>query len=80
VCLTQRSTSVQLRVKDDGIGFDPDHHPAGREGTGGLGLIAMRERANYVGGGVKIKSARRAGTEIEVSIPLLAGSDVFHPG
>ena len=80
VCLTQRSTSVQLRVKDDGIGFDPDHHPAGREGTGGLGLIAMRERANYVGGGVKIISARRAGTEIEVSIPLLAGSDVFRPG
>jgi signal transduction histidine kinase len=40
----------------------------------------MRERANYVGGGVKIISARRAGTEIEVSIPLLAGSDVFRPG
>ena len=80
VGLSLRGDFVQLVVKDDGIGFDPDHHPAGREGTGGLGLIAMRERANYVGGGVKIISARRAGTEIEVSIPLLAGSDVFRPG
>ena len=30
----------------------------------------MRERATYVGGTLKIKSARRAGTEIEVCIPM----------
>jgi signal transduction histidine kinase len=30
----------------------------------------MRERATYVGGAIKIVSARRAGTTIEVRIPL----------
>jgi signal transduction histidine kinase len=33
----------------------------------------MRERAAYMGGDLKVKSARRAGTEIEVRIPLRPG-------
>jgi len=69
VCLRQRAF-VQLVIKDDGIGFDPDHHAARRKGKGGLGLLSMRERATYVGGDFKIKSVRGAGTEIEVLIPL----------
>jgi PAS domain S-box-containing protein len=69
VRLRQR-TFVQLAIKDDGIGFDPDHHAARRKGKGGLGLLSMRERATYVGGNFKIKSVRGAGTEIEVLIPL----------
>jgi signal transduction histidine kinase len=59
-----------LTINDDGIGFDPDHHAAGRKRKGGLGLLSMRERATYVGGDFKIKSVRGAGTEIEVLIPL----------
>jgi two-component system, NarL family, sensor kinase len=70
VQLTKQGDIVQLTIKDDGIGFDPDHHPAGRKRRGGLGLLGMRERATYVGGALKIKSVRRAGTEIEVRIPL----------
>jgi len=70
VCLTQPGAFVQLAINDDGVGFDPDHHPAGRKKKGGLGLLSMRERATYVGGTLKIKSVRRAGTEIEVRIPL----------
>lgn len=74
VQLTKQGDTVQLTVKDDGIGFDPDHHPARRKGRGGLGLLGMRERATYVGGILKVKSVRRAGTEIEVRIPLLPGA------
>jgi PAS domain S-box-containing protein len=70
VRLRQR-TFVQLAINDDGIGFDPDHHAARRKGKGGLGLLSMRERATYVGGALTIKSARGAGTKIEVRIPLL---------
>jgi two-component system NarL family sensor kinase len=70
VCLRQSSGFVQLAITDDGIGFDPGHHPARRKGKSGLGLLSMRERAAYVGGALKVKSTRRAGTEIEVSIPL----------
>src|SRR6266404_1827716 len=39
VQLTQRNASVQLAIHDDGIGFDPDHHPAKREERAGLGLL-----------------------------------------
>jgi signal transduction histidine kinase len=73
VCLKQQGDFVQLAIDDDGIGFDPDHHPARRNGKGGLGLLSMRERANYVGGDLKVKSVPRAGTEIEVRIPLPHG-------
>ena len=70
VSLRQQGAFVQLVINDDGIGFDPDRHPAIRNGKGGLDLLGMRERANYVGGVLKVKSARGAGTEIEVRIPL----------
>jgi len=70
VSLTKSDGIVQLIIKDDGTGFDPDHHPTGQNGKGALGLLGMRERATYVGGTLKIKSTRRAGTEIAICIPL----------
>ena len=70
VHLTKPGDLVQLTIKDDGMGFDPDHHPARPKGKGGFGLLGMRERAAYVGGTFTVKSVRRAGTEIEVRVPL----------
>ena len=69
VHLTKLDGSIQLTIKDDGIGFDPDHAANGKEGEG-LGLLRMRERATSVGGALRVKSTPRAGTEIEVHIPL----------
>jgi PAS domain S-box-containing protein len=73
VHLTKPGDFVQLTINDDGMGFDPDHHPARRKGKGGFGLLGMRERATYVGGVLKVKSVRRSGTEIEIRIPLPPG-------
>jgi signal transduction histidine kinase len=70
VRLRQQDGFVHLTIKDDGIGFDPDAPPAKRKGKGGLDLFSMQERAAYMGGALKVKSARGAGTEIEASIPL----------
>jgi two-component system NarL family sensor kinase len=70
VHLAQHGEIIQLSIKDDGIGFDPDHLPARRKGKGGIGLLSMRERATYVGGTFEVKSVRRAGTEIEVRVPM----------
>jgi two-component system, NarL family, sensor kinase len=70
VDLTKERDIVQMAVHDDGIGFDPEHQPARRNGKGGFGLLGMRERAIAVGGTLKVESKRRAGTEIEVRIPL----------
>lgn len=74
VHLAQQGDRVQLTIKDDGIGFDTERHPARRKGMSGLGLLSMRERAAYVGGAFTVKSERRTGTEIEVSIPLPPGT------
>ncbi len=74
VHLTRRGAFVHLAIKDDGIGFDPEHHPAKRKGKGGLGLLSMRERATYVGGALNVKSALGKGTKIEIRIPLPPGA------
>jgi signal transduction histidine kinase len=68
VVLTRPGSFVQLAIKDDGISFDPDYHPAKQKG--GLGLLSMRERAAYVGGTLVVKSGSGRGTEIQVSIPV----------
>ena len=70
VQLTKPGDFVQLTIHDDGIGFDPDHHPVRRKGKGGFGMLGMRERAAYVGGILIVRSIRRAGTDIEIRIPL----------
>lgn len=70
VQLTKQGDLVLLTIKDDGIGFDPEPRSARRKRKGDLGLLGMRERATFVGGALTVKSARCAGTEIEVRIPL----------
>ena len=72
VHLTKPNGFIQLTIKDDGIGFDPDHPAKGKERES-LGLLRMRERATSVGGTLSVKSTPRAGTEIEVRIPLPPG-------
>ena len=70
VCLSKEPGFIQLTVHDDGVGFKTAQRPALRRRNDRLGLLSMRERAAYVGGTVEVKSARRAGTEVEVRIPL----------
>ena len=69
VHLTKPDGFIQLAIKDDGIGFDPDRPPNGKEKKG-LGLLRMRERATSVAGVLSVKSTPHTGTEIEVRIPL----------
>jgi PAS domain S-box-containing protein len=61
--LTARNGSVLLSVKDDGQGFDPAD--ATRRG---LGLNTMQDRAEAVGGTLRIDS-NSGGTEVRVEIP-----------
>ena len=70
---------VRLVIADDGIGFDPHRKPVRGKQKSGLGLVGMRERAAYVGGTLQIKSHHHDGTEIEVLIPLPAGSTRRRP-
>ena len=59
---------VQLTVQDDGCGFDSQ--AAGNGVSGHFGLIGMRERVEQIGGTLSIQSAKGAGTEVAVDVPI----------
>jgi signal transduction histidine kinase len=64
--LEYRERDVRLLVRDDGIGIDPLYVRVGREGH--FGLSGMRERAETIGGRLRVWSANGAGTEIELQV------------
>jgi len=66
LCLERDIHEVQLRIDDDGVGFDPE---PGVEKKG-LGLQNMTERVRMLGGKIKLVSSPGAGTRIEVTIPV----------
>jgi len=57
-------------VRDNGCGIDPQVLHAGREGH--WGLTDIRERAERVGGRLRVWSRAAAGTEVEMSVPSSA--------
>jgi signal transduction histidine kinase len=60
---------VTLRVSDDGCGFDPDHVQVLAD-IAHFGLIAMRERAEALGGRFRVTTAPSRGTVVEARLPL----------
>ena len=58
---------LSVFVRDDGRGVDPDVIRTGSDGH--WGIIGMRERAQRIGGHLKIRSRAAAGTEVELRIP-----------
>ena len=58
---------LRLLVRDNGCGIDPGVVLSGREGH--WGLSGMRERANEIGGKLRVLSRTGAGTEVELIIP-----------
>jgi len=61
--LVVEGDAAELRVRDDGIGFDP---VAARRG---LGLEGMAERARLVGGELDLRSSPGSGTELTLRVP-----------
>jgi signal transduction histidine kinase len=61
---------LELAVRDDGRGFDPEAvrlRPAQRAS---LGLVSMKERAALVGGWLEISTSDGGGTEVRAVFPL----------
>ncbi|OGO21517.1 MAG: hypothetical protein A2Y54_05010 [Chloroflexi bacterium RBG_16_51_16] len=69
VNLTFESSTARIRVRDNGIGFDPNLVGFGQFGRSSLGLAGMEERASLLGGSVKIKSRIGYGSEVSAIIP-----------
>jgi ligand-binding sensor domain-containing protein len=64
VRLTRTESDAVLTVTDDGAGVDTVG------GTGGLGLVSMRERARQLGGMFEFISKRGRGTTVSVRVPF----------
>jgi signal transduction histidine kinase len=62
--------TLRATVVDDGVGFDPGAQ------DGGFGLIGMRERADLIGGDLRVESRPNAGTT--VSLIAHIDSEVGH--
>jgi signal transduction histidine kinase len=74
--LSYMEDQVNLDIRDDGVGFDPQ--PAGatvpaRAGGSGYGLLAMRQRVEGVAGTLEVESAPGGGTAISASVPTDGG-------
>ncbi|MGV3488920.1 MAG: HAMP domain-containing sensor histidine kinase [Tuberibacillus sp.] len=68
VRLVQSGKQINLKIIDDGIGFDPSEQK-----TSSYGLKSIKERVNEIGGVVEFVSIIGRGTEIKVKVPLVEG-------
>jgi signal transduction histidine kinase len=68
------SSHLRVLVRDNGSGMDPQVVSTGRAGH--WGLSGMRERAERIGGKLKVLSMPSLGTEIQLSVP---GRIAFEP-
>ena len=68
--LAKDGNVLLLSIKDDGVGFDPEHLRKRAYPAATLGLISMQERAHAAGGTVEIDSEISKGTEVRFRLPL----------
>jgi signal transduction histidine kinase len=68
VTLGRSEKLVNLKVIDNGCGFQTEDAFVGMGGH--FGLIGIRERAERIGGEIRLESQPGAGTEVEVTVPL----------
>jgi signal transduction histidine kinase len=57
---------LELEVEDRGVGLEPESHPHSR----GLGMIAMRERAQLLSGTIEFLRPENGGTLVRLHVPL----------
>lgn len=61
---------LELLIKDDGVGFDVGTVMQRSAGDMSLGILGMHERAELIGGNLKVNSDPQKGTEIQAIFPI----------
>ena len=69
---------IELRIQDDGVGFEPEEVVA-RGDFGRLGLTSMRERAELSGGRFELQSTPGAGTRIMACWSIQTDPNLANP-
>jgi PAS domain S-box-containing protein len=70
ISLWKTGGNIELAVKDNGQGFDPEQVPWTNEDEYGMGLSGMKERAELSAGFFEVLSAKGKGTTIRVLWPV----------
>ncbi len=70
LCWMPAARELELRVRDDGIGFDVPAALARARHGASLGLLGMQERVRLAGGAIAIESTPGQGTEICARFPI----------
>ncbi|MCL7452008.1 MAG: ATP-binding protein [Anaerolineae bacterium] len=65
LCRDAQANRAVLEIVDDGVGFDP-----GAVQKGGMGMPAMAERAEELGGKLEITRPAGGGTRVVVEVPV----------
>ena len=80
VHLLDSEQSLSMIVSDNGKGFDPAIMESSTAKSG-LGLLSIRERADYIGGRFTIESTPGHGSRITITVPAtLAREELRQPG
>ena len=69
VSIRHKDAETQVRVKDDGTGFEMKETLADPEKYSCFGLFSISERIHYLGGSVDISAKPGHGTEITLCLP-----------
>jgi signal transduction histidine kinase len=68
--LDRRGSVLILEVRDDGVGFNVGAVDATYAQRGSLGMVNMRERAELVGGSLRVESAEGRGTLVTLTLSV----------
>ncbi len=70
VSISKVADKIQVSVKDDGSGFEPDKVSEMAVKKGAFGLFSIRQRLELLGGRLEIDSVPGHGTKITITAPL----------
>ena len=68
--LDKTQQTIELEIRDNGLGFSPETSPRG------LGLSSMKERTELSGGTFILEAAIGQGTRLRASWPLFPSSSI----
>jgi signal transduction histidine kinase len=69
VILSREERQLKIQVNDDGVGFDPARIYDAKGRGGGFGFFSMRERLNYLGGRLEVRSRPGQGSQVVLWVP-----------
>jgi signal transduction histidine kinase len=70
ISLSRTQKRLRVAVEDCGRGFEEGVRGRAKDLAQGLGLFAIRERLNSIGGTIQIESTPHVKTRVTVSVPL----------